>query len=119
MHFWFDYVIGSPSIELLSTLSEEELANVESFSMQKVNEMNEDVAKIKWINKVDLRGLDLDEIVNITDDGEIFMYGGAEKPAHHTELSTSAIISLYKIPRNEGEDQIVKLREKLANCCTS
>lgn len=112
-------VVGSPSIELLSKLSEEELASIESFSIQKVNDKNENVAKIKWIGKVDLRGLDLDAIVNIADDGEIAMYENSKKPAFNTELNASAIISLYKIPCSEGEDQSVKLREKLAKCCAS
>ncbi|CBK22276.2 uncharacterized protein [Blastocystis hominis] len=106
--------ICSPSIEQLAQLLDEELRSV-TFSVKVRG-----VAKIRWLEPVDLRGLDLDAILEIGKENDIpyvevccdHGLGGVMEP--NTGLNKKAQITFYKVlNKNEPtEDMTEFIRER-------
>ena len=106
--------VCSPSIEELRQLLDEELRSV-TFSVKVRG-----VAKIRWLEPVDLRGLDLDRILDIGKENDIpyvdvccdYGLDGVMEP--NTGLNKKAQITFYKVlNKNEPtEDMTEFIRER-------
>ena len=96
----------NPSIEALSKMSDVQLSAIKGFEI-----IHSEHGSIKWIDKVDLRGLDLDKIVHIGQ-GSIFVYHDDESPVQLQSLpktgeglNNRAILTMNNIfPESEDDD---------------
>ena len=96
----------NPSIEALSKMSDVQLSAIKGFEI-----IHSEHGSIKWIGKVDLRGLDLDKIVHIGQ-GSIFVYHDDESPVQLQSLpktgeglNNRAILTMNNIfPESEDDD---------------
>ncbi|KAK1928860.1 Nuclear pore complex protein NUP98A [Phytophthora citrophthora] len=87
-----------PSMNELQQLSDDELSCVENFVISR-----RDCGKIAFVGATDVRGLQLDELVNFSD-GEIVVYpDDNEKPAVGIGLNKPAIVDLCGISAEENE----------------
>lgn len=105
-----------PSLETLHGLSEVELAAVQGFSVVRPS-----FGRVEWIGAVDVRGADLDDIVDIQH-GDISVYAVDEangtKPPEGSKLNRPAILTFYDLYPTPGGAQASpedfdKLRRKL------
>lgn len=96
----------SPSIEALSKMSDAQISAIKGFEIT-----HSEHGSIKWIDEVDLRGLDLDKIVHIGQ-GSIFVYHDDESPVQLQSLpktgeglNNRAILTMNNIfPESEDDD---------------
>jgi nuclear pore complex protein Nup98-Nup96 len=90
----------TPTIAVLSTLPAEDLAAVPNFSVERPG-----VGKIEWEGAVDIRGINLDEVV-VIEPKSASVYTREEeqntKPAVGTKLNRSAIITLEGVYPSEA-----------------
>jgi nuclear pore complex protein Nup98-Nup96 len=102
----------TPSIDVLETLSGEDLAAVENFSIE-----HEKYGRIEWEGAVDVRGADLDHIVEI-DQSVASLYEKDEeenrKPAVGSKLNRQAIITLYSVFPKKGPAASDEAKEAFA-----
>lgn len=95
-----------PNIEKLKIMSDKELSSVENFTVR-----NENVGSIMWIDKIDVRNLDLDKIIEI----ELNEYN---KPYAQVssddvpQLNKPAIITLKQVNR-PSDASVEEFTEKL------
>jgi nuclear pore complex protein Nup98-Nup96 len=92
--------LTTPTMSVLRKMSSKELTHVKNFSVYRPN-----IGKIEWDGETDVRGLDLDLIVNIEKRGvEVYDSDDAAliKPAMGYGLNKSAIIYLDDIYPPEG-----------------
>jgi nuclear pore complex protein Nup98-Nup96 len=112
------YVV-TPSIGVLSSMSEADLAAVSNFSVEKVG-----IGSVKWDGAVDVRGIDLDSIITIKDKDVSVYYKQEDmgtKPAEGTKLNRPAVITFHKVFPKDGPQSSVemkKLYEKKLKRCT-
>jgi nuclear pore complex protein Nup98-Nup96 len=105
----------SPTIEQMERMFErngdEALASVENFSIS-----NETFGRVKWLEPVDIRGLDLDKIVSF-EQACLCLYPedqDIEPPEEGEGLKKRAEVTLYGIlPKKPGEGAKQKYREKI------
>ena len=105
----------SPSIEQLERMFErngdEALAAVDNFSVS-----SEAYGRVKWLEPVDIRGLDLDKIVSF-EQACLCLYPedqGIEPPEDGQGLKKRAEVTLYGIlPKKSGDAAKEKYREKI------
>lgn len=106
----------SPSLEELAGMSEADLAAVEGFTVKRAS-----YGKIEWEGAVDVRGADLDSIIEIQQ-SDISVYHDNElngnKPPVGSKLNRPAVLTFYGVfPKKGGaaasEKAKAKLREKL------
>ncbi len=104
-----------PSQEVLRLLSEEKgegaLANVEDFIVSRQN-----FGSIKWLEPVDIRGLEIDRVVRI-ECGVIYVYpesSGVVSPPAGEGLKKRAEVTLYECrPKKTGEAVRAKFEERV------
>jgi len=77
-----------PSIEMLASLSEDDLARVDNFEVGRFG-----YGKITWPGLTDLRGLDLDAIIDI-EYKKVAVYPGSTAPPVGTGLNKTAVVEL-------------------------
>eukprot|EP00792_Barthelona_sp_PAP020_P005774 TRINITY_DN2793_c0_g1_i1.p1 TRINITY_DN2793_c0_g1~~TRINITY_DN2793_c0_g1_i1.p1 ORF type:complete len:913 (+),score=204.32 TRINITY_DN2793_c0_g1_i1:110-2740(+) len=89
-----------PSLSELENMSRKELESVRGFTIEN------SFGCIKWMNSVDLNGVNIDEAVNIFD-AEVVVYDNeATKPPVGQKLNGRAIVTLYNIfPSPEMSDK--------------
>lgn len=107
-----------PSLEELNGMSEAQLATVENFTVVRPG-----YGKIEWVGAVDVSGLDLDDIVEISKNGrssDIAVYDNveqAEKPPVGHKLNRMAVLTFYAVFPKTGpgssEEEIATNEEKL------
>ncbi|GKY90477.1 hypothetical protein MPSEU_000021500 [Mayamaea pseudoterrestris] len=108
----------SPSEEELATKSDADLATVAHFSVQR-----EGVGKVEWIGEVDVRGANLDDIVEINH-GDISVYAKAEaennKPEMGSKLNRPALLTfsgmfppVSKVSRKSQDAREASFEKKL------
>lgn len=86
-----------PSIEKLGQMSEEELAQVQNFTVYR-----DLVGEVRWEEPVDVRGLNLDEIVSI-EPGTVTIYPSNDKvPEPGEELNKPALVKMHGIWKRKG-----------------
>lgn len=104
--------VTTPSMDVLNTLSGEDLAAVENFSIE-----HHGYGRIEWEGAVDVRGADLDRIVEI-DQSVASMYEKDEeenrKPAVGSKLNRQAIITLYSVFPKQGPSASDDVKDKFA-----
>jgi len=104
-----------PTIKELSTMSEAQLAAVSNFRVER-----KDYGTVSWEGAVDVRDVDLDNVIEIKD-REIFVYYNEDKigtkPPEGTKLNRPAIITLFNIFPKGGkkstEQQKAKFTKKV------
>jgi nuclear pore complex protein Nup98-Nup96 len=77
-----------PSIEMLASLSEDDLARVDNFEVGRFG-----YGKITWPGLTDLRGLDLDAIIDI-EYKKVAVYPGNTAPPVGAGLNKTAVVEL-------------------------
>ncbi len=99
-----------PSLEALSKMGEADLAAVSNFIVDKAG-----VGSVAWKGAVDVRGIDLDSVVNI-EPKTVDVYHAAEqsgtKPPVGTKLNRPAIITLHNIYSKNGPEASAEEKEK-------
>ena len=102
----------TPPIDVLSTMSAEDLAAVPNFAVERPG-----VGKIEWEGAVDIRGIDLDSVVVIeAKSASVYTKEEEEnrKPAVGTKLNRSAIITLEGVYAPEAtQDSQEKFSKKV------
>ena len=92
----------APSLEDMEAMSEAELATVSGFTVSRAG-----VGSVSWDGAVDVRGVDLDEVISI-ENRDVAVYDTAEangtKPAVGNKLNRSAVITMYGVLPKEGSD---------------
>ena len=105
----------TPSLEELANMSDADLAAVSNFSVSRGS-----VGKVEWIGQVDVRGADLDDIIEIQK-GDISVYASAEelgtKPEEGSKLNRPAILTFFKVfpseaPNGKTKEELVVAFEK-------
>lgn len=109
--------LTNPSIAALKKMSVKELSQVRNFSVYRPN-----IGRIEWEGETDVRGLDLDLIVNIEKRG-VEVYDSEEaaliKPEVGFGLNKTAVIYLSNIAPPEGSSDLKKSQflDKLKKIC--
>ncbi|CAN8062817.1 unnamed protein product [Agarophyton chilense] len=86
-----------PSMDELGNMSEEELSHVEGFAIYREN-----VGDVRWETPVDIRGLNLDEIVSI-EPGTVTIYPSNDAvPQPGEELNKPAIVRMHGVWKKKG-----------------
>jgi len=88
-----------PSLSVLKMMTDEELSCVRDFTIERRDETdyNSLVAEIEWLEGVDLRGVNLDEIVQMGH-MEVAVYEDSDKkPLLGEELNKPCKVSLYRV----------------------
>lgn len=86
-----------PSMDKLRQMSEEELAQVQDFTVYR-----DIVGEVRWEGAVDVRGLNLDEIVSI-EAGTVTIYPSNDKvPVPGEELNKPAVVKMHGIWKKKG-----------------
>lgn len=102
-----------PPINLLRRLPDGELAYVERFVIGR-----EDIGEVLFINPVDLRGLDLDSIIDI-EKGKIALYpeSSAKKPPPGEGLNMPALLTFRRMVVKQKEDAkaVAKFKQRLVD----
>ena len=92
----------SPSIEEMASMSEADLAAVSDFTVTRAG-----LGSVSWEGTVDVRGVDLDQLVSI-EKGAVSVYydedNEGEKPPVGTKLNRPALITMYDIFPLQGSD---------------
>lgn len=103
----------SPSLEELSDMSEADLAAVPGFAVKRPG-----VGKVEWEGAVDVRGADLDRIVEIEfQDVAVYTLDEEEgkKPPVGSKLNRPAILTFYNVfPKKGGASATQEDRDKFA-----
>lgn len=104
--------IVTPSLQELSKMSEAELATVSGFSI-----LREGFGNVVWEGAVDVRGVDLDAVVNIGKN-DIAVYEQQElegtKPPQGSKLNRSAILTIpHVLPKGGDAEAVSKFTNKL------
>lgn len=98
---------SNPSCDEMDKMSEEELKQIDNFEIGRHG-----FGSVKWPGLSDVRGLDLDQIINIGD-GTVSLYPNESKPAAGTALNKMAVISL-KVKRDaRSPEHAAKLKERI------
>jgi len=103
-----------PSLEEMESMSEAELATVPGFTISRAG-----IGSVSWDGSVDVRGVDLDEIVTINHK-DVGVYDEAErngtKPEVGDKLNRRAVITMFDVFPKEGSDAaaIEKFERKIA-----
>ena len=89
--------VTEPSMAILERLSDDELAAVHAFAVERP-----DFGRVEWLGRVDVRGVDLDRDVRICErDGppevEVYDDDDASKPAVGSKLNRPAIVTLLNV----------------------
>jgi len=89
--------VTEPSMATLERLSDDELAAVHAFAVERP-----DFGRVEWLGRVDVRGVDLDRDVRICErDGppevEVYDDDDASKPAVGSKLNRPAIVTLLNV----------------------
>jgi nuclear pore complex protein Nup98-Nup96 len=105
--------IVTPSLQELAKMSEVDLATVSGFSVSR-----EGHGSVAWEGAVDVRGVDLDVVVNIGSK-DVSVYEQQEqdgtKPAEGSKLNRPAIITIPKVWPKPGESATAEQMEKFRN----
>jgi len=101
----------SPSIEAMAQMSEADLAAVSNFVVSR-----EGLGSIAWEGAVDVRGVDLDSVVEIKF-RDVAVYDAEEengtKPPLGSKLNRPAVITMYDVfPKDGGADATEVARSK-------
>ena len=101
----------SPSIEAMGQMSEADLAAVSNFVVSR-----EGLGSIAWEGAVDVRGVDLDSVVQIKF-RDVAVYDAEEengtKPPLGSKLNRPAVITMYDVfPKDGGADATEEARSK-------
>eukprot|EP00792_Barthelona_sp_PAP020_P002612 TRINITY_DN14153_c0_g1_i1.p1 TRINITY_DN14153_c0_g1~~TRINITY_DN14153_c0_g1_i1.p1 ORF type:complete len:497 (+),score=120.89 TRINITY_DN14153_c0_g1_i1:35-1492(+) len=97
--------VTKPSLKELQSSTEEELAKVESFSIENM------YGSIRWMDTVDLNNVNLDSCVEIKD-AEVIVYPNEEeKPQIGEKLNGRALVTLFNIfpEPNQTSEEFEKL----------
>jgi len=106
------YVV-SPSLDELARLSDADLAAVDGFAVTRPG-----YGSIHWQGAVDVRGADLDKIIDISK-SDIAVYAEEEKtnskPPEGSKLNRPALLTFFEIfPKNRDDpEDVEKVRRKL------
>ena len=105
--------IVTPSLQELAKMSEADLATVSGFRVSR-----EGHGSVAWEGAVDVRGVDLDVVVNIGSK-DVSVYEQQEqdgtKPAEGSKLNRPAIITIPNVWPKRGESATADEREKFKN----
>ena len=101
----------SPSVETMAQMSEADLAAVSNFVVSR-----EGLGSIAWEGAVDVRGVDLDTVVEIKF-RDVAVYDAEEengtKPPLGSKLNRPAVITMYDVfPKDGGADASEEARSK-------
>lgn len=105
-----DGYVMTPSVETLSNMSEADLAAVPNFVVERIG-----FGSVAWDGAVDVRGIDLDSVVNIESKAvEVYHKQEEEgvKPPVGTKLNRPAILTLHNIYPKGGADASEAEKEK-------
>eukprot|EP00924_Labyrinthula_sp_SR-Ha-C_P007311 snap_masked-scaffold_8-processed-gene-14.80-mRNA-1 protein AED:1.00 eAED:1.00 QI:0/-1/0/0/-1/1/1/0/1157 len=84
----------SPDVSEMKFMTDEELGEMENFQI-----MRKGVGSVKWIDKVDVRELVVDEVVQIENES-VEVYGtDTESPEQGEKLNNPAIVTMYNIEK--------------------
>ena len=87
----------NPTMSQLCSMSDDQLSQVNGFSI-----IRDGYGRVDFCDQVTLTGLDLDQLVNITQ-GEVQIYDDNKSPPLGTGLNHPAIVTLYNcLPKREG-----------------
>jgi len=96
----------TPSIEKMENMSETQLAHLKGLSIEHEH------GKIEWENEVDVRGLNLDEIIKFEPRSVEVYSQDHPKPKRGTQLNQPAIITLFNVwPGKTRRPDLKKLKE--------
>jgi len=99
-----------PSLEQLAQMSEADLATVSNFEIKR-----KEFGRVAWEGAVDIRDIDLDNVVKI-EDREVFVYDDdaihGKKPNVGEKLNRPAVITLYNIFPSKKQEASSEVKAK-------
>lgn len=105
----------SPTINKLGTLTDSDLQKVSNFTIAAVDDFDNEIGRIQWIDPVDLRGLNLDDIVNIVPNRvSCYEKDPATTPQVGQGLNKPAVITIFT-KKYISKDRLKKLTEDKGN----
>lgn len=96
-----------PSVLDMSSMSETELMQIDNFEV-----CREGFGSIKWLGVTDVRGLDLDELVDIGKGAVTVCPDGNRAPVG-TQLNKSAVICLKVQRTASSQDEAARLKKRI------
>lgn len=106
----------TPSLDVLKMMTDDELSCVRNFTIARRDETDHNslVAEIEWLDEVDLRGVNLDDIVQMSHMEVAIYEDSSYKPLHGEELNKPCKVTFYRVlpKKNQSTEQALKKWKK-------